>query len=344
MPTLDFEACVARTLAHIENSPQIHNENKRLIREFHRDLLLGGIGAARRQKLTAHLKVIADHLEGDRLDQLDRAAIEALIEWIYTRGTAPSTVADYKQVLKQFYTWLNDGEEPEETTWIRRGPESYRRLLPRNLLTPQDVAAMIEYCVNDRDRAFIAVLWETGARIGELIDLRVGDIEEGSTGKRVVVTGKTGARRLLLVESEPQITRWLTTHPDPRAQMPLWCKIEQGTPDEQISYNYIRLRLLERARKRAGVEKPVNPHHFRHSRATHLANWLTEAQLCGWFGWVQGSKVPARYVHLSGRDIDAAYLALATAEGYEGLPASSIQSSAKTGTHSLPPDSETRPA
>ena len=342
MPTIDFEACVARTLENIENSSQIHSANKRLIQEFHRDLLLSGIGAARRQKLTAHLKVIVDHLGDDRLDQLDRADIETLVEWICTRGTAPSTVADYKQVLKQFYAWLNDGEEPEETKWIRRGPESYRRLLPRNLLTPQDVAAMIERCVNDRDRAFIAVLWETGARIGELIDLRVGDIEDGPTGKHVVVMGKTGARRLLLVESEPHITRWLATHPDPRAQMPLWCKIEQGRPDEQISYNYIRLRLLERARKRADVEKPVNPHHFRHSRATHLANWLTEAQLCGWFGWVQGSKVPARYVHLSGRDIDAAYLALANADGYEELPAPSIQSSAEVETHRRSPAPDTR--
>ena len=34
---------------------------------------------------------------------------------------------------------------------------------------------------------------------------------------------------------------------------------------------------------------------------------MTEAQLCEWFGWVQGSDVPARYVHLSGRDIDNAY-------------------------------------
>jgi hypothetical protein len=34
---------------------------------------------------------------------------------------------------------------------------------------------------------------------------------------------------------------------------------------------------------------------------------LKEAQLCKWFGWVQGSNVPARYVHLSGRDIDNAY-------------------------------------
>jgi hypothetical protein len=54
----------------------------------------------------------------------------------------------------------------------------------------------------------------------------------------------------------------------------------------------------------------VNPHHFRHSRATYLANRYTEAQLCEWFGWVQGPDVPAKYVHLSGRDIDNAYYEL----------------------------------
>ena len=293
--------------------------NKRLIGEYHRALLLTGIGAARRQKLLTHLKVIAEYLGNDQFDQLDRTDIENLVEWFHTRGSAQSTIADYKQVLKQFYRWINEGDDPEETKWIRRGPDSSRRLLPRHLLTPDDVASMIEHCVNDRDRAFIAALWETGARIGELIDLRVGDIEDGPIGKRVIVMGKTGARRLLLIESEPHVTQWLEHHPDPRPDRPLWCKIDQGNPHEQIGYNYIRLRLLERARKRAGIEKPVNPHHFRHSRATQLANWLTEAQLCGWFGWVKGSKVPARYVHLSGRDIDTAYLALVNADGYHRL-------------------------
>lgn len=190
---------------------------------------------------------------------------------------------------------------------------------------------MIESCANDRDRAFIAMLWETGARIGELIDLCVEDIEDRPTGKHVMVTGKTGARRLLLVESAPHIARWLESHPYPHPHSPLWCKIEQGTVSEQISYNYIRLRLLERARKRAGIEKPVNPHHFRHSRATQLASWLTESQLCAWFGWVQGSKVPARYVHLSGRDIDAAYLALTNTEGYDGLQPTTTDDSIRKG-------------
>jgi hypothetical protein len=42
------------------------------------------------------------------------------------------------------------------------------------------------------------------------------------------------------------------------------------------------------------------------TRATHLAKFLTEDQLRVYFGWSKGSEVPARYVHLSGRDVDGA--------------------------------------
>ncbi len=62
--------------------------------------------------------------------------------------------------------------------------------------------------------------------------------------------------------------------------------------------------------ERASVRKAVNPHNFRHSRATHLAKHLTEAQMNEYMGWVQGSDMPSTYVHLSGRDVDQALLKL----------------------------------
>ncbi len=60
--------------------------------------------------------------------------------------------------------------------------------------------------------------------------------------------------------------------------------------------------------RRTGVRKDVNPHNFRHSRATDLANWMTEAQMDKFFGWVLGSKIVSIYIHLSGKDIDEAIL------------------------------------
>jgi phage FluMu protein Com len=72
---------------------------------------------------------------------------------------------------------------------------------------------------------------------------------------------------------------------------------------------YAALRItLERIAKKAGIHKKTNFHNFRHSRATYLANHLTEAQMKEFFGWVQASDMASIYVHLSGRDVDNALL------------------------------------
>ncbi|MGB7637245.1 MAG: hypothetical protein WCF06_00630 [Nitrososphaeraceae archaeon] len=49
---------------------------------------------------------------------------------------------------------------------------------------------------------------------------------------------------------------------------------------------------------------------FRHSRATHLVKHLTEAQMYVFFGWIVRTKVVRMYIHLSGRDVDNALIAL----------------------------------
>ncbi|WP_340102182.1 tyrosine-type recombinase/integrase [Salinibaculum salinum] len=272
---MDYEAAAARVLNYVESAPHIHPDNKQLIHDYHRDMVLADISPAQQQKLLAHFKIITDHVGQTPFTDLDKDDIMDLVAWLYTRGTSASTVVDYKQAIKQFWKWMNNGEDPEETKWIRRGPVEQKRILPQSLLTPRDVQALVDACRNERDRAFIALLWETGARIGELIDLEVSHIEETTQGKQVVISGKTGSRRLPLLESVSYLDSWLTAHPNRRPDAPLWCKIDekQGSPDDTISYQYIRSRILNQARERVGIEKPVNPHHFRHSRATYLANY-----------------------------------------------------------------------
>lgn len=76
---------------------------------------------------------------------------------------------------------------------------------------------------------------------------------------------------------------------------------------ERISYSRV-VKKIQDLSKKAGITKPVNPHTFRHARATHLATKLTEAQMKEYFGWLQSSKMASVYVHLSGRDVDDAIL------------------------------------
>jgi len=328
MPTVDFEARVETTLDSIDASDEIHPDNKALVREFKRDLTLEGMSDGWLQKLTSHLKVIAEHLGDSRFEDMDKDDVKDLVEWVHSRDVSEATVNAYEQVIKRFWRWMYDlprGEHPDMVDWINTtGPSKGNGKLPTDLLTRDDIDALKNACRNDRDRAFIALLYETGARIGELIDLTVGDIEDHKHGRKVVIDGKTGPRRLPLLEATPAINAWLNDHPDPTKDAPMWCQLRAA--EKKLSYHYIRQKLLVRAGERAakadpetfaadpdapaediGFHKPLNPHHFRHSRASHLANEFTEAQLCEWFGWVQGSDVPAKYVHLSGRDIDNAY-------------------------------------
>ncbi|KXB01604.1 hypothetical protein AKJ41_00970 [candidate division MSBL1 archaeon SCGC-AAA259O05] len=190
--------------------------------------------------------------------------------------------------------------------WIKTTRKKKNEKLPEKMLGEDDVEKLLDASRNPRDRALISLMWETGARPGEYLDLEVGDIEDRAKGKKVLIEGKTGMRRLPLVSSVPHLNAWLSQHPangDPRA--PLWCRLD-GHPYKRIDYDYFR-KLLREVAERAGVEKPMYPYQFRHSRATYLANHLTEAQMCEYFGWVQGSDRPATYVHLSGRDIDVTY-------------------------------------
>ncbi|MFQ6052278.1 MAG: hypothetical protein ACE5K4_11395 [Candidatus Hydrothermarchaeota archaeon] len=79
--------------------------------------------------------------------------------------------------------------------------------------------------------------------------------------------------------------------------------------NEILTYSNIRV-MLKRLGKKAGIKKRLNPYIFRKSRVTHLANYLTEAQMNQYFGWVQGSNMPSIYVHMSGRDVDNTLLKL----------------------------------
>jgi ribosomal protein L40E len=129
-------------------------------------------------------------------------------------------------------------------------------------------------------------------------------------GAVIVVKGKKGERRIRLVTSAPCLASWMDIHPErDTPDAPLWVNI--GTTNHGRAYDYNAARkLLRELAEKAGVRKRVNPYSFRHSTATYMANFLTEAQMCEFFGWKQGSKMPSIYVRLSGRDIDNRLLEL----------------------------------
>ena len=312
MPTIedkDYASNMEKAMKALDENKNITDGNRERIKAYTRYLYANNFSKSRIYKNLLYLPRMAEHLRTS-FEDATKEDIEYVLFWINSLDKAESTKSDYKVILKRFYRWIGDGEYPECVRWVRTENKKAKEVLPEDLLTEENILKMIDASENPRDRAFIAILWESGARIGELIDIRIKNFEDYKYGKKIVVRGKTGARRITLISSVPYLQEWLAVHPkknDPNSYV--WVNIGTIRKGGKMEYPAINKMLRETAKK-AGIHKPVNPHHFRHSRATYLATKFTEAQLCQWFGWVQGSRVPAVYVHLSGKDLDADYARL----------------------------------
>lgn len=308
MPSLNYERRIPQVIKSIENSNSIKENNEKIIKKYLRDLRVRDYSEARIYKILSHMKKICEEIDFD-LETATEDNIKEMVAWVNSRKLADATKRDYKVIIKQFYKWFHgDGQNyPDSVKWINTTLKTQNNSLPENMLIEDDIKDLLQQSKHTRDKALISMLWETGARIGELIDLKIGSLEDHKHGLKVVISGKTGPRRLLLISCVPHLRSWLNSHPDgDDPESPLWVNIGNTNFGDKLRYRTI-LKLLNETADRADINKPMNPHHFRHSRATYLASKFTEAQMNEWFGWVQGSDQPQRYVHLSGRDMDGSY-------------------------------------
>ena len=94
--------------------------------------------------------------------------------------------SDYGRVLKQFYKWLRCTKQaPDEVSWIKT-KLSHRDLKPKgDLITWEDIRLLSEVSDNPKDCAFINFLYESGARIGEILNMKTGDIQFNDRYARV---------------------------------------------------------------------------------------------------------------------------------------------------------------
>ena len=282
-------------------------DNSKLIEKFLNNCIASGLGKLRISKYTQQLKWLSENLEKG-FDKATRDDIEKLVVKINRNDDwSEWTKYDYKVALKKFYKWFNGGEECHAVAkWITTKISKCNNKLPEDLLAEEDVKKLVEFAPTIRDKAYIITLYETGCRNGEMLSLKIKSVSFESQGTILRVHGKTGARRVMVITATPYLRDWINNHPlkdEPNA--PLWIMTD-GKALTQAGSSA----LLKRVAKKANVKKKVNPHNFRHTRATHLANHLTEAQMKQYLGWTQSSDMAATYVHLSGRDTDNAILGM----------------------------------
>jgi len=308
---LKYSKAIEKRIKTLIEKDNLSKTNTELIIRFVKKSIIQGIGERRAIKYFGILKNIANWL-GKDFDKATKEDIERIVGYIATSNYQEWTKWSYRVIIKLFWKWLEGNDEyyPEKVKWIKAKQMSAKIKPPEDLITREELEKIIALCSNNRDKCIIALLYESGIRIGELLNLKVKNVELNSNPVKLFVDSqKTKTRRKIpIVESVPYIVKWLEEHPDPKPNSPLFVKIHRKR-NKNCRMHYENIyKLMRKINEKLDNGKKIYPHLFRHSRASELANYLTEAQMCKYFGWAMGSDMPAVYVHLSGRDIDNAIM------------------------------------
>ena len=188
------------------------------------------------------------------------------------------------------------------------------RKFPPEVLSTAEVAALIAGCsprapTGIRNRALIWLLYRSGLRVSEALDLRPADVDLARHALRVLHgKGDKATTRGFHPTADDALARWLDTR---RALGirggTLFCTLKGGP----VSDRYVR-NLLHRLAGQAGIGKRVHPHGLRHTYAAELEDaGLTVSEISKLLGH-SSAAVTARYLdHLTN---DRAIAALEAAE------------------------------
>jgi site-specific recombinase XerD len=199
---------------------------------------------------------------------------------------APATVAKHYRSLQQLFRWLVvDGEldrSPFETMSPPEVPEQ-----PVPVLDVDALTTLLESCAGNtfedrRDTAIFRLLIDTGMRAGELIGLRLDDVDREKSMVFVIGNGGRGRACPYGAKTADALRRYLrerNRHPMAQNVTALWIGKKGPMTDSGVR------QMIERRCADARLD-PIHPHQFRHTFAhTWLANGGQENDLMRLAGW-----------------------------------------------------------
>jgi site-specific recombinase XerD len=182
-------------------------------------------------------------------------------------------------------------------------PRSHRRQAPV-VLSPQEVARLIQCASNLRQRTILMTLYATGMRRAELCQLRTEDIDK----ERMVIRirqGKGGKDRE--VPLSPKLLEQLRTYYRSLKIKTGWVfpSLQERRRGEPVTDKAV-WHACETAARRAGITKHVHPHTLRHSFATHLFDNGAELPVVQTLLGHADPRDTMIYLEISGRKLRAA--------------------------------------
>lgn len=187
-----------------------------------------------------------------------RSYLSRYQEW---NGCSKVTVDNVRRNISSFFSWL------EEENYILKSPMRRIHKIKTNqqvkeIITDEDIERLRDSCSCKRDLAMIDLLYSTGIRVGELVNLNISDVD--FEARECVVFGKGGKERKVYFDAKSKLhlQAYLSSRVDDNEAL----FVTLDAPHDRLKISGVEIRM--RSLGRSNNLTKIHPHKFRRTMAT----------------------------------------------------------------------------
>ena len=220
------------------------------------------------RQLTVYLEEETDH----DLLTADEADLDGYIRTLRDAGKSVSTVSRSIASIKCLYTHLVIKQILKHNPALKLVPDKATQKLPE-ILTSEEIDKLLAQpeCIDAkgyRDKAMLELLYATGIRVTELIDLNISDVNLSSAVIRCVSKGKERVIPMYQAAVKALDDYLLLVRPQMIADQDEQALFVNVSGDRMSRQGFWK--IIKYYTKKAKINKDITPHTLRHSFAAHL--------------------------------------------------------------------------
>lgn len=219
-----------------------------------------------------HLELFNNYLKNKKINEIDYNTIRSYINYLYNLYNTKS-ICNHISSLRSFFKYLKfENIITNNPLTLIENPKLEKKL-PK-FLYYEDIEKIlnvpdINTDIGIRDSLILELLYVTGIRVSELVNIKIKDID--FTNKSIIIIGKGNKQRIVMygTRCKELLDKYLSIRNNFLIDNNEYLLL--GVKGKKINDRIVR-KIIDDISIKAGINMNISPHVFRHTFATHMLN------------------------------------------------------------------------